>query len=62
MKRYSFVVYPHIVQDCTIEAPDGAKVDEEYILDHWDDVQFGDVLQNFFDYDDTPIDAIEEDV
>lgn len=61
MRRYSFVVYPHIVQDCTIEVPDGVKVDAGYILDHWDDVKFGEVTQNFFDYDDTPIDAIEED-
>lgn len=58
MARYMFETYPYVNQTGYIEIPDdyeGSK--EEYIQEHWDDVELS---EPEFDYAGTALDAIEE--
>lgn len=57
MKKYGFTALPYTTQHCTIEAPDDADVNENYIREHWDDVKFG---EPEMDYRGTDIEDIEE--
>lgn len=50
-----FVIYPFVRQECSIEIPDDdedIEVDQDYILEHWDEIEFGDLEP---EYDDAEI-------
>ena len=56
MKTYTITVLPLTMQRGTIKVADNVKIDEKYILKHWNKIKFD---KPVIDYNDAAIEDIE---